>query len=86
MTRRALFVGLFCAPVPALIAAQSISGDELLTLAMALERPWNLFIRKLTGCPYPNGETNEQTCTKPAEVDTKSFARAGEAAKKLWKA
>jgi hypothetical protein len=84
LSRRALFAAALCAPV-AMLAAQEVP-DDLKDQAMALERPWNLFIRKLFGCPTPVGDTTPETCSKPGTIDLQSFERAGEAAKKLWKA
>lgn len=83
LSRRALFAGVLCVPV-GMLAAQEIP-DDFKDSAMALERPWNLFIRKLFGCPTPVGDTSKETCTKPGEIDVASFTRAGEAAKKLFK-
>lgn len=58
--------------------------EDLRIKVMALETPWNIFIRKLFGCPYPTGETTTETCTRPSELDVASFEKAKRAAEKLW--
>lgn len=65
--------------------ALSQDKDSFRDNCLALEKPWNLFIRKMFGCPTPAGDTSPETCkTEKRTVDMPSFNKAREAAKRLW--
>ena len=60
-------------------------GDDFAFRVVSFEKHWNVFIRKLFGCPYPSGEINAGTCHPArAETDLEEFRKAREAAKKLF--
>lgn len=61
------------------------SQDSLIIKTYALERPWFVFIRHLSGCPDAGPIDLSHCSLKNGSIDVRSFARACEAAKDLWK-
>lgn len=79
MTRRLLVLALICAALPA-----DRVLDEQRTAAVVFDQHWNLYIRRLFGCPDA-GEISADTCRPVAgTTDYREFIRAREQAKKLF--
>lgn len=78
MTRRSLLARL---PVA---FAERRSLDDQRDKAIAFDLHWNLYIRRLFGCPDA-GELSTDTCHVPTgTTDYREFSKAREAAKKLF--
>lgn len=59
-------------------------ADELRARAIEYEKPWNLYVRRLFGCP-DDGEVTRETCNVTlGRTDYREFQRAREQAKKLY--
>jgi hypothetical protein len=82
MRRRAIIFGIFAQR--AIAEPEQRSFDEQRSSAVAFDLHWNLYIRRLFGCPDA-GDTNAETCN-PAigQTDYKEFAKARDQAKRLF--
>lgn len=66
------------------VASSSASlPDTFAQRAMAHERPWNLFIRRLAGCP-DYGDVSRRVCTLGSRIDLEQFRKSCETARALW--
>lgn len=80
-TRRAFFSGITITFARA--KAEPSSGD-LNERVINFEKHWNLFVRRLVGCP-DDGELTVEICkAHKAYLDRKEFTAARNAAKKLF--
>lgn len=60
------------------------SYDDLALRALRFDKPWNVFIRKLFGCPE-TGLTNRETCNMSYAVrDEAAYERARREAKRMF--
>lgn len=64
------------------MAADAIP-DDFVRRAMKLESHWNLFIRRLAGCP-DQGSVNELVCTLSKKIDYAEYSEARKAAIALF--
>lgn len=80
MKRRILLAGIFTAPLAwAQLALDAFSGR-----ALAFEKCWNPFVRRLFGCAE-EGDTAERGChLARSKVDFDEFRKAREKAKPLF--
>lgn len=63
--------------------ASNAVTDELVPRAMKLESHWNLFIRRLAGCP-DQGSVNERVCNLSRKIDYAEYSEARKAAMVLF--
>jgi hypothetical protein len=64
--------------------AQAPIDAELMRKVIAVELPWDTFVRKLFGCPE-SGPTTEETCNPTlGHIDYAAFKKSCQAAAELY--
>jgi hypothetical protein len=64
--------------------AQSPELDDLKTRVWNFEKHYDIFVRKLYGCPLTGPATKDNCLYKNSTVDYAAFTKAQAAAKKLF--
>lgn len=85
-TRRGFFTALARLPILALALFQvlALAERDIAALALAFEKWWGPFVRKLFGCNL-TGPTDETNCeVARRERDYAAFSKSREAAKPLF--
>lgn len=81
ITRRGILIAVFCHRA---IAKPQRPFDEQRANALAFDLAWNLYLRRLFGCP-DEGDTNADTCRPMlGRTDYAEFAKAREQAKRVF--